>query len=247
MPLTIYTQLTSKMPTTTRVRLSFAGHSYVYPLGIAEDILVNVAGFMYPVDFMIIDDKEGGCMPIILGAPFHTTARAVIRYENRKIELKSGKRKISFPITPLYAQESLMRRRLKNNIDTSPIHVQEKILAWEARIKSYKETKHEGSKSKSNEVHVEFGHSQPTRNHVSFRKGDLVLLRHLEITIPPDKTSPWWYGPFTIEGISQDGMANLSSKGGGEVIVSIDRLKHHHQNSNDRNYMGYIISRDEVT
>jgi hypothetical protein len=72
----------------------------VYPLGIAEDVLVNVAGFMYPVDFMIIDDKGGGCMPIILGAPFLTSARAVIKYESRKIELKSGKRKISFPMTP---------------------------------------------------------------------------------------------------------------------------------------------------
>ena len=117
----------------------------------------------------------------------------------------------------------------------------------EARIKSYKETKHEGSKNKSNKAHVNFEHSQPTRNHVPFAKGDLVLLRHLEITIPPDKPSPWWYGPFTIESISQDGMANLRSKGGGEVIASIDRLRHHHHDSNDRNYMGYIISRDEVT
>jgi hypothetical protein len=96
MPLTIYTQLTTEKPATTRVRLSFAGYSYVYPLGIAEDVLVNVAGFMYPVDFMIIDDKGSGCMPIILGAPFLTTTRAVIRYEKRKIELKSGKRKIIF-------------------------------------------------------------------------------------------------------------------------------------------------------
>ena len=138
MPLTIYTQLTTEIPATIRVRLSFAGHSYVYPLGIAEDVLVNVSGFMYLVDFMIIDDKGGGCMPIILGAPFLTPARAVIKYEKREIELKSGKRKVSFPMTPRYAQESLMKRMLKNNIDTSPNHVQEKILAWETRIKSYK-------------------------------------------------------------------------------------------------------------
>lgn len=128
MPLTIYTQLTSKMQATTRVRLSFAGHSYVYPLGIAEDVLVNVAGFMYPVDFMIVDDKGSGCIPIILGAPFLTTARAIIRYEKREIELKSGKRQISFPMTPRYARESLMKRMLNNNIDTSPNHVQKKFL-----------------------------------------------------------------------------------------------------------------------
>jgi hypothetical protein len=113
MPLTIYTQLTLEMPTTTRVRLSFAGHSYVYPLGFAEDVLVNVAGFMYPIDFMIIDDKGGVCMLIILGALFLTTARAVIKYEKREIELKSGKRKISLPMTPRCVQESLMKRKLK--------------------------------------------------------------------------------------------------------------------------------------
>jgi hypothetical protein len=74
-------------------------------------------------------------MPIILGAPFLTTARAVIRYKKREIELKSGKRKISLPMTPRCVQESLMKRKLKNNIDTSPNHVQEKIPAWETRIK----------------------------------------------------------------------------------------------------------------
>jgi hypothetical protein len=98
---------------TTRVRLSFASHSYVYPLGIAGDVLVNVAGFMYPVDFMIIDDKENGCMPIILGAPFLTTARSVIKYEKGEIELKLGKRNIHFSMTPRYVRESIMERRIK--------------------------------------------------------------------------------------------------------------------------------------
>ena len=108
MPLTIYTQLTKEVPAATRVRLSFASHSYVYPLGIIEDMLVNVAGFMYPFDFMIIDDKENECMPIILGASFLTTARAVIKYKKGEIELKSGKRKIHFPMTPQYVREGMM-------------------------------------------------------------------------------------------------------------------------------------------
>ena len=150
-------------------------------------------------------------MPIILGAPFLTTARAVIRYEKREIELKSGKRKISFPMTPRCVQESLMKRKLKNNIDTSHNHVQEKILAWETRIKSYKETEPERGKS-SDKVHVKFECSQPTENHVPFLEGDLVLLRHSEIKVPPNEPSPWWYGPFTIESIRQDGIATLSSK-----------------------------------
>jgi hypothetical protein len=245
MPLTIYMQLTSEMPAPTRVRLSLAGHSYVYPLGIAEDVLVNVAGFMYPVDFMIIDDKGGGCMPIILGAPFLATARAVIKYEGRKIELKSGKRKISFPMTPRSGHENLSWGKHKNNIDTTPIRVQNKIIAWETRIRSYKEVKCE--RSRCSKIHVKPEHSQPKMNHPPFEEGNLVLLRDSEITIPPNKPNPWWYGPFTIISISQEGIATLSSQFGGEKIASIDRLRHYCYDSEDPNYMGYAILRDEVT
>ena len=43
MPLSIYAQLTNTTPTATHTRLSLANHSYVYPLGIEEDVLINVA------------------------------------------------------------------------------------------------------------------------------------------------------------------------------------------------------------
>lgn len=245
MPLTIYMQLTSEMPAPTRVRLSLAGHSYVYPLGITEDVLVNVTGFMYPVDFMIIDDKGGGCMRIILGAPFLATARAVIKYEGRKIELKSGKRKVSFPMTPRSGHENLSWRKLKSNIDTTPVRVQNKIIAWETRIRSYKEAKCE--RNRCSKVHVKPERSQPAMNHPPFKEGNLVLLRDLEITIPPDKPSPWWYGPFTIKNISQEGIATLSSQFGGEKTASIDRLRHYCHDSEDPNYLGCAILNDEVT
>jgi hypothetical protein len=84
-------------------------------------------------------------------------------------------------------------------------------------------------------------------NHTPFEEGDSVLLRHFEITIPPDKPSPWWYGPFTVESIHQDGKATIKSRFGGEVIASIERLRYYHYSSNDHKYMGYIIIRDEIT
>ncbi|GKA15808.1 hypothetical protein Tco_0695555, partial [Tanacetum coccineum] len=43
MPLSTYMKLTNKRPTKTDIRLSLASHSYIYPLGIAEDVLVEVA------------------------------------------------------------------------------------------------------------------------------------------------------------------------------------------------------------
>ena len=89
-------------------------------------------------------------------------------------------------MTPRYVRESMMERRLKNNAGTPHNHVQEKILAWEERIKSYKEAKLERCRSRD-KFHVEFECNQPRENHAPFMEGDLVLLRHLGIKEPPDK------------------------------------------------------------
>ncbi|GKG55321.1 hypothetical protein Tco_0571961, partial [Tanacetum coccineum] len=43
MPYSTYMKHTDERPTETDVRLSLARHSYVYPLGIAKDVLVEVA------------------------------------------------------------------------------------------------------------------------------------------------------------------------------------------------------------
>ncbi|GKC26169.1 MAK10-like protein [Tanacetum coccineum] len=58
MPLSTYNRLISEKPLVTDIRLSLASHSYMYPIGIAEDILVEIAGYVYLVDFMILDIKE---------------------------------------------------------------------------------------------------------------------------------------------------------------------------------------------
>ncbi|GJZ42233.1 hypothetical protein Tco_0589119 [Tanacetum coccineum] len=45
--------------------------------GTIEDVLIDVAGYVYPVDFMILDIKEDECIPLILGTPFFTTVKAI--------------------------------------------------------------------------------------------------------------------------------------------------------------------------
>ncbi|GJW64103.1 reverse transcriptase domain-containing protein [Tanacetum coccineum] len=69
-------------------------------LGITEDTLVDVAGYVYPVDFVILDIKEDEKRPCILGTPFLTTAKAVIKFDKGTITLRSGKSKISFHRIP---------------------------------------------------------------------------------------------------------------------------------------------------
>ncbi|GJU40503.1 homeodomain-like protein [Tanacetum coccineum] len=114
-PLSIYNRLTNERPAETDIRLSLASHSYIYPLGIAEDVLVDVAGYVYPVDIVILDIKEDRKRPFILGTPFLSTAKAVIRFDKGTITLRSGKSKISFHMIPktLY----MIEKGTKNDIE----------------------------------------------------------------------------------------------------------------------------------
>ncbi|GKE53643.1 zinc finger, CCHC-type containing protein [Tanacetum coccineum] len=100
MPLSTYIKLTDKRPVETDTRLSLASHSYIYPLGKAEDILVEVAEHVYPIDFMILDIKEDEKRPFILGTTFLTTAKAIIKFDKGTINLRSGKSKTSFHRIP---------------------------------------------------------------------------------------------------------------------------------------------------
>nr|GEX21011.1 hypothetical protein [Tanacetum cinerariifolium] len=95
-PLSIYNRLTNEKPIVTNIRLSLASHSYSFYLGITEDVLVEIAGCIYPLDFMILDVKDDKKKPLILGTPFLTMAKTEIRVDKGIINLKSGKNKIYF-------------------------------------------------------------------------------------------------------------------------------------------------------
>nr|GEW55235.1 hypothetical protein [Tanacetum cinerariifolium] len=81
MPISIYNRLTNEKMAGTDIRLSLASHSYIYPLGIAEDVLIDIAGYVYPVDLVILDIKEDKNKPFILGMPFLTTDKAEIKFD----------------------------------------------------------------------------------------------------------------------------------------------------------------------
>ncbi|GKG24007.1 hypothetical protein Tco_0392043, partial [Tanacetum coccineum] len=81
MPYFTYMKLTDERPTETGIRLSLASHSYIYPLGIDEDVLVEIDEHIYPMDFVILDIKEDEKRPFILGTPFLTTAKAMIKFD----------------------------------------------------------------------------------------------------------------------------------------------------------------------
>ncbi|GJY94709.1 MAK10-like protein [Tanacetum coccineum] len=115
MPYSTYMKLTDERPAETNIRLSLTSRSYIYPLGIAEDVLVEVAEHVYPVDFVILNIKEDEMRPFILGTPFLTTAKAVIKFDKGTITLRSGKSKINFHRKP--ESPDMIERGVKNNIE----------------------------------------------------------------------------------------------------------------------------------
>ncbi|GKC03518.1 MAK10-like protein [Tanacetum coccineum] len=89
--------------------------------------------------FVILDIKEDEKMPFILGTPFLTTAKAVIKFDKGTITLRSRKSKISFHRIP----ESLgkVEKGIKNNIEpiAPTMTVNRLVLEWEERIKLHQE------------------------------------------------------------------------------------------------------------
>ncbi|GJW81112.1 reverse transcriptase domain-containing protein [Tanacetum coccineum] len=132
-------KLTNKRPVKTDIRLSLASHSYIYPLGVVEDMLVEVGEHVYLVDFVILDIKENEKMPFILGTPFLTMANATIRFDNGTITLRSGKSKVSFHRIP--DPLCMTDKGVKNDIEpiAPTMTVNKLVLEWEEKIKLYLE------------------------------------------------------------------------------------------------------------
>ncbi|GJV44047.1 reverse transcriptase domain-containing protein [Tanacetum coccineum] len=123
------------MPAETDIRLSLASHSYIYPLGIAEDVLVEVAEHVYPIVFVILDIKENKKRPFILGTSFLTTAKAAIKFDKGAITLRSGKSKISFH--RIHDSLCMTENGFKNDIEpiAPTMTVNRLVLEWEEKIK----------------------------------------------------------------------------------------------------------------
>ncbi|GKB68562.1 MAK10-like protein [Tanacetum coccineum] len=139
MPYSTYKKLTDERPAETDIRLSLASHSYIYPLGIAKNVLVEVAEHVYPANFVVMDIKENEKRPFILGMPFLTTAKASIKFDTGTITLRSGKSKISFSRIP--EPLSHVEKGIKNDIEpiAPTMTVNKLVLEWEERIKLHQE------------------------------------------------------------------------------------------------------------
>ncbi|GKF10658.1 hypothetical protein Tco_0048584, partial [Tanacetum coccineum] len=108
MPLSTYLNLGLDELAHTKLTVELVDRTVKYPKRIAEKVLVGIGKFVFPVDFIILDMPEDIKIPLILGRPFLSTARAKIDVFKRKITLRVGEEKIIFKSVKLAS--SLIKR-----------------------------------------------------------------------------------------------------------------------------------------
>ncbi|GJY28859.1 reverse transcriptase domain-containing protein [Tanacetum coccineum] len=99
-----------------------ADRSFQYPVGIAENMLVEVGKFTFPADFVILEMEEDSKVLLILGRPFLHTADAVIRVKQKQLNLGVGTERMIFNI------DSAMKHSYSNDDTCFSIDVINEIL-----------------------------------------------------------------------------------------------------------------------
>ncbi|GJY56077.1 putative reverse transcriptase domain-containing protein [Tanacetum coccineum] len=108
MPLSTYLNLGLGELAHTKLTIELADRTMKYPKGTAENVLVGIGKFVFPIDFIILDMPEDIKVPLILGRPFLSTAQAKIDVFKRKITLRVREKKIFFK--SVKPARSLMKR-----------------------------------------------------------------------------------------------------------------------------------------
>ncbi|GJW75146.1 gag-pol polyprotein, partial [Tanacetum coccineum] len=80
----------------TKLTVELANRTVKYPKGIAENVLLGIGKFVFPVDFIILDMPEDVKVPLILRRPFLSIGHAKIDVLKIKIILRVGDDKIIF-------------------------------------------------------------------------------------------------------------------------------------------------------
>ncbi|GKB03973.1 reverse transcriptase domain-containing protein [Tanacetum coccineum] len=122
MPYSLYAKLSLESLKPTKMSVRLADRSFQYPVGIAENMLVEVGKFTFPADFVILEMEEDSKVPLILGRPFLHTADAVIRVKQKQLNLGVGTEQMIFNI------DSEMKHSYSNDDTSFSIDVIDEIL-----------------------------------------------------------------------------------------------------------------------
>nr|GEX34379.1 reverse transcriptase domain-containing protein [Tanacetum cinerariifolium] len=121
MPYSLYAKLSLETLKPTKMSVRLADQSFQYPVGIAENMLVEVDKFNFPADFVILEMEEDSKVPLILGSPFFTLPM-LIRVKQKQLNLEVGTERMIFYI------DSTMKHSYSNDDTCFSIDVVDEIL-----------------------------------------------------------------------------------------------------------------------
>ncbi|XP_070057346.1 uncharacterized protein [Nicotiana tomentosiformis] len=98
MPYLVFKSLRIGQPRPTSMRLQMADHTMNGPLGVIEDVLVQVDKFILQVDFVILDYEVDYEVTIILRRPFLATGKALCDVEAGELTFRVGDEKVVFHV-----------------------------------------------------------------------------------------------------------------------------------------------------
>jgi hypothetical protein len=103
MPKHIYDSLSPESLNKTSIVIQLTDRSFVYPLGVIEDVLVKIDSLVIPCNFYIFDMEHDSCdslnnTPILFGRPFLKTANTKIdcSKDTLSIEVRDEKLNLIF-------------------------------------------------------------------------------------------------------------------------------------------------------
>ena len=108
MPKVIFDKLNHTTLSPTSIYLQLADQSIRHPAGVAENIPVKIRDFLVPVDFVVLDMEVDKKVPLILGRPFLSTAKAHIDVGAGEIQFTINGAQEKFNFKPKVEQCSMI-------------------------------------------------------------------------------------------------------------------------------------------
>ncbi|XP_073152946.1 uncharacterized protein [Henckelia pumila] len=135
MPYSTYASLQLRSLNETATVIQMADRSTIYPMGMIEDVLVQVDNLVFPSDFYVLDMKNNDLKsPILLERPFLKTSKSVIDVNNSTLTMEFDGEIVKFNIFdnlnfPSCESTKAEEHRISRNSKKIP-KLTVKVLKW---------------------------------------------------------------------------------------------------------------------
>ncbi|GJU56214.1 reverse transcriptase domain-containing protein [Tanacetum coccineum] len=120
--------------------LELVDRSISRPIGIAEDVYVNVGKFQFPADFIVVDFAADPRVPLILKRSFLKTGRALIDVYEGELTLRVGKEAVTFNLDQTSRYSANYNDMKANRIDIIDMACEEysqEVLGFSDEVESF--------------------------------------------------------------------------------------------------------------